>query len=267
MNRKINTDALIQLIILISTAFLLSYALISQRISNYVHPRYYLGLWIAIILLVFFALSLIPKLKKARHNVNISHYLIFVIPIAAALIFPSAEVISNDMAVAESNLPAATSEQQSTENETSEFGNNQATENPDSHQDASEKYEQYKVDDIVVIKDDVFADWFFDTYAHLDDFTGKRYQYLAQVYSMDDFKANQFLAGRNFMVCCAADLAGYGIICESDQRNALADQEWITVTGTISSYEYNGHSVPMLTNVSFTRTAAPEVGYIYYKNY
>lgn len=266
MNRKINTDALIQLIILISTAFLLSYALLSKQINDYVHPRFYLGLWISIIILVFFAVSLIPKIKKARHNVNIGHYLIFVIPIAAALIFPSAEVISKDMSIAESNLSAA-SEQQSTENKTSAFGNNEATKKPDSNEDASKKYEQYKVDDIVVIKDDVFADWFFDTYAHLDDFTGKRYQYLAQVYSMDDFKANQFLAGRNFMVCCAADLAGYGIICESNLRNELVDQEWITVTGTVSSYEYNGYPVPMLTNVSITKAEAPEVGYIYYNNY
>ena len=265
MNKKINTDALIQLIILILTVVLLSYALITKKINAYVHPRYYLGLWLSIIILVFFALSLIPKIKKARHNVSISPYLIFIIPLAAALFFPSGEVISKDVTMIESSLSTTTSEQPIAENKPTTTDT--IEEQSDSNEDASEKYEHYKVDDVVQINDDVFSAWFFDTYAHLDDFTGKRYQYLAQVFSMDDFKDNQFLAGRNFMVCCAADLAGYGIICESNLRNELVDQEWIMVTGTITSYQYNGHPVPMLTDVTITKTEVPEVGYIYYKNY
>ncbi|WP_041669225.1 TIGR03943 family putative permease subunit [Acetobacterium woodii] len=267
MKRKINIEASIQFIILISIAFLLIYAMLSKKINYYVHPRFYIGLWITIIILILFALSLISKIGKARHNVNIKHYLIFVIPIAMALIFPSAGVISKDMSMGESNLLGATSEQQVEEKTMTSVFKNESTENSDSKEDASEKYEQYKVGDVVVIKDDVFADWFFDTYAHLDNFVGKRYQYLAQVYSKDDFKEDQFLAGRNFMVCCAADLAGYGIMCESNRRSELTDEEWVTVTGTISAYQYNDHLVPMFNDVTITKAEAPEVGYIYYKNY
>ena len=75
----------------------------------------------------------------------------------------------------------------------------------------SEKYAQYEVDGVIVINDDIFADWYCDVYDNLDEFVGKKCQYLAQVYSMEDFEENQFLAGRYFMVCCAADLVGYGI--------------------------------------------------------
>ena len=131
----------------------------------------------------------------------------------------------------------------------------------------SEKYAQYEVDGVMVINDDIFADWYCDVYDNLDEFVGKKCQYLAQVYSMEDFEENQFLAGRYFMVCCAADLVGYGIVCETDIRSELKDEEWITVTGTISEYEYNGYMVPLLTDVTITEGEAPDVEYIYYNNY
>ncbi|MPM86855.1 hypothetical protein SDC9_133947 [bioreactor metagenome] len=84
---------------------------------------------------------------------------------------------------------------------------------------------------------------------------------------MEDLKENQFLAGRYFMVCCAADLVGYGIVCESDIRSDLEDEEWITVTGTIQTCEYNGNIVPILKDVTITKAEAPAVEYIYYNNY
>lgn len=97
----------------------------------------------------------------------------------------------------------------------------------------SEKYAQYEVDGVMVINDDIFADWYCDVYDNLDEFVGKKCQYLTQVYSMEDFEENQFLAGRYFMVCCAADLVGYGIVCETDIRSELKDEEWITVEQSV----------------------------------
>jgi putative membrane protein len=83
---------------------------------------------------------------------------------------------------------------------------------------------------------------------------------------MEEFDDKHFLAGRYFMVCCAADLVGYGIACESDIRSELKDDEWITVKGSITEYDYNGYQVPMLTEVTITKAKAPEVEYIYYNN-
>jgi putative membrane protein len=119
----------------------------------------------------------------------------------------------------------------------------------------------------MVINDDIFAKWYCDVYDNLDAFKGKKCKYLAQVYSVEDFEENQFLAGRYFMVCCAADLVGYGMVCESDKRSELKDEEWITVEGTIGEYEYNGYMVPLLTDVTITEAEAPDVTYIYYNNY
>ena len=301
MGRKKNTEAMIQFIILIGIAFLLIYAMLSKKVNYYVHPRFYIGLWISTIILILFAISLVSKIEKARHNVNIRHYMIFAIPLAAALLFPATGVNSKDMTMSDGNLSASTSENQTDENideeeatdtNTDSYSNDNMTENYDStgyseeigassgttqenaenttteeanvEEDVFEKYSQYEVDGVLVIGDDIFADWYLDVYDHLDSFVGKKCQYLAQVYSMEDFEENQFLAGRYFMVCCAADLVGYGIVCESDIRSELKDKEWITVTGTITDYQYNGYSVPMLTDVTIAEAEAPEVEYIYY---
>ncbi|HEX3021676.1 MAG TPA: hypothetical protein VHP81_04705, partial [Lachnospiraceae bacterium] len=113
-------------------------------------------------------------------------------------------------------------------------------------------------------KDDIFSDWFFDVHDNLDAFLGKRYQYLAQVFSIDGLEENQFLAGRSFMVCCAADLEGYGILCESDIRSEFKDEDWIMVTGTLDQYEYEGSMLPKLINITIEKAKAPEVEYIYY---
>jgi len=292
MRRK-NIEAIVQIVILIVIACLLIEAMISKKVNYYVHPRFYLGIWGSIVIVILFAISLISKVRKARHNVNVRHYMIFVIPLAAALLFPATGVNSKDMTIANSNITASNSEQKNTNSKTdnastgdtdSETYNEEASTDEDDAiastqetqganvteketSDISEKYAQYEKDGVMVINDDIFADWYCDIYDNLDDFIGKKCQYLAQVYSMEDFGENQFLAGRYFMVCCAADLVGYGITCESDIRSELKDEEWITVTGTISQYEYNGNMVPLLTDVTITKAEAPDVEYVYYNNY
>ncbi|MEA4973001.1 MAG: TIGR03943 family protein [Candidatus Metalachnospira sp.] len=284
MGRKKNTEAIVQIFILIAIACLLIYAMISKKVTYYVHPRFYFGIWISIIILILFATSLISNIKKARHNVNVKHYMIFAIPLAAALLFPAAVVNSKDMTMASSDIEPSKSEQENTNTEAdkntiddsnTDANSNDTTSpvqnNEDSastqESDLSEKYTQYETDGVMIINDDIFAEWMDDVYNNPNDFSGNKCQYLAQVYSMEDLKENQFLAGRYFMVCCAADLVGYGIVCESDIRSDLEDEEWITVTGTIQTCEYNGNIVPILKDVTITKAEAPAVEYIYYNNY
>ena len=310
MGRKKNTEAIIQIFILIAIVSLLIYAMISKKVNYYVHPRFYIGIWFSIIILILFAASLISKVEIARHNVNVRHYMIFVIPLAAALLFPASGVSGKDMTMMNSNRSESESTQKNTYSVIDDNTNSVTDENvaddmntdsyPDDHLtseeesmdiadmtsdtadnlqetkdvnvvgevtgDISEKYTQYEQDGVMVINDDIFAEWYCDVYDSLDAFKGKKCKYLAQVYSMEDFEENQFLAGRYFMVCCAADLVGYGIVCESDKRIELKDEEWITVEGTIGEYEYNGYMVPLLTDVTITEAEAPDVMYIYYNN-
>jgi len=297
MWKKKNTEAIVQISILSGIAILLAYGMISKKMNYYVHPRFNAGILVTIVILFLFSISLIPNIKRARHNANINHYIIFVIPILVALIFSSSagnsinrgnnnistalNIGSNEVPskeLADSNTDTIDNEDLSEKSDSStnydgtdslsdDNVSNNTVDNADEDamgSDISEKYAQYEVDGITVINDDVFQDWNADIYDNLDCFVGKKYQYLAQVFSMDDFEGNQFLAGRYFMVCCAADLAVYGIICESDARSGLKEEQWITVTGTIKKYEYNDTVIPMLTDVTITEAEAPASEYIYY---
>jgi len=293
MFRKKNIEAIIQIIILIAIAFLLLNAMLSNKVSYYVHPRYNFGIWSSIIILLIFAISILSNIKKARHNVNTVHYMIFVVPLIAALIFPASGVSGKDMTIANSisesdsvnindkNNENATNSVRTDSKDNTEDNDNinsdittekdSATNNSEgenaSDYDVSEKYIEYEENGVMIINDDIFAEWLGDVYDNLDDFEGKRCQYIAQVYSMDGLEENQFLAGRYFMVCCAADLVGYGIVCESDKRSEFTDDEWITVTGTIEKLNHDGEEVPMITDVTISEAEAPPVEYIYFNNY
>lgn len=320
--KKTNWETIIQTFVLVLAAILLGYGLISGKVNKFVHPRFNIGLWISIVVLLFFAVSILFDRKKGRHNINIKQYIVYLIPLILAIAFPPIAAGNTEMVLADSktssnaeinysqsesdgdieqnnnklensqdkqNLSSAEEDDNQKSYNNTQYSNvdeylqdtqdtqdtqenqdtqdNQESKEENKKTDTSDVYHTNEVNGSYVIDDDVFADWFMDLYDHLDDFVGERYQFLAQVYSMDDLKENQFLAGRNFMVCCAADLVGYGLICNSDMRSELKENEWITVTATISKCEYDGSEVPMLKDAVITKAKAPKVEYIYYNNY
>lgn len=315
MGRKKNPEGIVQIIILAVFMILLVTGMLSGKVNYYIHPRYNAGIWVSIIILFFFILSLFSDLKKSRHNVRLNSYVIFAIPILIAVMFPAAEIGKTEMSVAKGAVssPSVPGNSDSYKDNTAvtDSGNSVSdntaspeteedsidyTNNPDNaltysydtedpaaqtqegtgvledeetkvYDDVSEKYKGAVTDGATVIDDEYFASWYYDTYDHLKDFVGKRYQYLAQVYPSDDFGKNRFLAGRYIMVCCAADAAGYGIICENKSSGELKENEWVTVTGTIAEYDYQGTKIPMLTDTVITKAKAPKEEYVYYNFY
>ncbi|MGB8452566.1 MAG: hypothetical protein WCD89_09545 [Anaerocolumna sp.] len=53
-------------------------------------------------------------------------------------------------------------------------------------------------------------------------------------------------------------------MCESDMRSELKEDQWITVTATISKCIYEGSEVPLLKDAVIKKTKAPKDEYIYY---
>lgn len=288
MKKRTNSETVMQIIILVLTAFFLLYGMISGKVNKFVHPRFHIGLWISIIVLLLFAIGMLTERKKGRHNANVQQYCIFLIPLIFALIFPSIGTSNVDIVLA-GNKPSVNADNNTQNSQLEEQEDSTYSEDWEDSQmisedapssdvnedmqeiqetqdtvDRSEIYNTKEVDGTYVIEDDIFADWFMDVYDNLDDFVGQKYQFLAQVYPMEGLAENQFLAGRYLMVCCAADLVGYGIICESDIRSELKEDQWITVKGTIVQCEYDGALVPMLIDVTITDAEVPKVEYIYY---
>ena len=290
--KKINRDAISQIIILGVTIFLILYGLVSKTMNKYVHPRFNIGLWLSVLVLLIFLISIMRDNTQGRHNSSYQRYLIYLLPLVVALLFKPVAISNTEMVLADrlsSEDKKESKEREQMGQDEANYSNvdeylratNEQQENQDSSgqqetskqqdggkaADASDIYQAKEAGGYYIIGDDEFADWFMDLYEHTDDFIGEKYQFLAQVFTMDDLSENQFLAGRNFMVCCAADLVGYGLICESDIRKELQENQWIIVKATISECEYEENEVPMLVDTEIEATEAPKVEYIYYNSY
>ncbi|BCJ96047.1 hypothetical protein acsn021_36160 [Anaerocolumna cellulosilytica] len=312
MRRKKNAEVIVQFIILIAMAVLLAMGMITGKVKYYVHPRYHWGIWLSIGVLFVFAFSVLGELKKARHNVNLKQYLIYVLPVFIVLLFP-VQGVTQRVGNAQVNVfggnqitgtagygktDLALDEAPESNDNTGSFDSteslNEYTEDTgedvintledsvsqdtslydtsdlqavNTYDDMSEKYAGEVLDGATIIKDDYFASWYYDTFDYLEDFIGKRYQFTAQVFYLEGLRENQFLAGRYVMVCCAADVSGFGLICETDRIKELKEEEWIQVTGTIKEGTYNGSKVPVLTDVEITGIEAPADEYVYYNFY
>ncbi len=282
-----NIDNICKIVILLALAGLLLYELISGKIYYYVHPRYLPGLWLSVVVLVIFAISLLMERKRGRHNSSVSQYGLYAVPIVLALLFPVIQGGNGNIAIAQSSIgrdinnntnagqELSEEEDSSTDAEVTEADTNDAEEEIDSFgnteivqpaepEDKSQKYAVKAENGAVLISDEEYAAWYYDLYDYLDDFKGKRYQFTAQVFPLEGLKENQFLAGRYIMTCCAVDLTGYGLISESDLAGGFKENEWLTVTGTIGEYEYNGMKVPYLTDIEVEKATAPKEEYVYY---
>ncbi len=281
-----NIDNICKIVILLALTGLLLYELISGKIYYYVHPRYLPGLWLSVVVLLVFAISLLMERKRGRHNSSVSQYGLYAVPIVLALLFPVIQGGNGNIAIAQSSIGRDTNntsagqelseeEDSSTDAEVTEADTNDAEEEIDSFgnteivqpaepEDKSQKYAVKAENGAVLISDEEYAAWYYDLYDYLEDFKGKRYQFTAQVFPLEGLKENQFLAGRYIMTCCAVDLTGYGLISESDLAGGLKENEWLTVTGTIGEYEYNGMKVPYLTDIEVEKATAPKEEYVYY---
>lgn len=288
--KKINREMLIQSVILVISACFIAFGLVSGIINKYVHPRFNPGLWVSVIILFVFAFSILNDNRKGRHNVNWQKYLICIVPLIFAVAFPitsatnsnmvmygnalSASIQNNNQGILKdeqkvnndqnkSKTAAAVKKKNGIQN-TQQAGTDQKSGGGKGKTDFSDAYHGNKINGGYKITDRYFANWFFDLYYHQNDFIGERYQFLAQVYNMKKLKNNQIVAERKFMICCAADMVDYGLICECNDKSLFKNNEWITVTGTVTKEKYNGSEVPVLKNTVIKQAKAPKVEYVYY---
>lgn len=283
-----NTEVLLQMIILLCMSLFLIYQLITNKINYYVHPRYRLGIWGCAVILFIFAIKLMFELKKGRHNSNSRKYAIYFLPLALALLFPVVEGGNADKVIAKSTTPSTIGDVSNLAEQIEDTGTDLSTDPNNNGNDSTEEYDYLfdeegtgyeepedkslkyptdMVDGAIRIDDEYFSGWYYDLFDYLEDFKGKRYQFLAQVYSMEGLEEDEFLAGRYIMVCCATDLTGYGIVCKSDMRKELKEDQWILITATIDEYDYEGTKIPFLADPVIEEAEAPEEEYVYYNFY
>ena len=105
----------------------------------------------------------------------------------------------------------------------------------------------------IIADNEDFLDWTDAVYKDPFDFEGWRIEITGMVFYDSQFmEENEFIPARLLMVCCAADLVPYGLICRYDDAHNLEKGEWVTVHGTLSVGTYHGNPEPHILVESIT---------------
>lgn len=109
------------------------------------------------------------------------------------------------------------------------------------------------------LDDGGFAVMCIDSMERYEAYDGKTVHFIAGAYQMRDSGDNQFVAGRQFMTCCEADLTFLGIICRYRDACRLKNKEWVEITGKLCVIydELLKRCLPACTVVELKKVDAP----------
>jgi uncharacterized repeat protein (TIGR03943 family) len=72
----------------------------------------------------------------------------------------------------------------------------------------------------------------------------------------------QFGVSRFAISCCSADASPYGVMAKFGKASEFATDEWVTVTGKLSTAAYNGIEIIQIDVTKITKISPPEDPYV-----
>lgn len=115
----------------------------------------------------------------------------------------------------------------------------------------------------IFVDDDRYVailDIFYDQ-QHL--FVGKEVEVTGFVYKEPEFKENQLVIARFGISCCVADAVVYGIFSTMENAQNVKEDEWVKVTGTLSTTHFQDSELPYLQISHVEKVEQPENPYVY----
>ncbi|WP_027085601.1 TIGR03943 family putative permease subunit [Cohnella panacarvi] len=94
--------------------------------------------------------------------------------------------------------------------------------------------------DPIRVQDDRFIETLTALDLYKQAFIGRTVQIQGFVYRERGMNNRQFSVTRFAMSCCSADAYPYGILVKDDNAYSIEENEWVSVTGTLSLASYNG---------------------------
>ncbi|MGN1042507.1 MAG: GTP-binding protein [Christensenellales bacterium] len=93
---------------------------------------------------------------------------------------------------------------------------------------------------VISLKLSDFGAFYVDTFDNKDRYDGKIVETVCQAAISRGFPPNTFVAGRQAMTCCAADIQFIGHLCAYDNRFKVKNKSWIYLTARIHYIEVPG---------------------------
>ena len=249
MLRRINNLILFKVLTLglFSSYFL--YTIIGGKVRLYLNPKLIPLLFLCAILFILIGLVLLGDIHKSTRKSKVNRsMMIFLFPIILVCIFP-AKAISSDTKLAQINegiikKPSANISLKSDENH--------LIENDFVLQDGK-----------IIPQESNFVKWEEEIYTNTKKYEGKTIEFRGFVYKEKTFRADEFVAGRSMMICCAADIQLVGYMCHYKNAENLQKNGWYNFTCKITEGTYKGEKIPLLEILNAKETEIPENEYVY----
>ncbi|OPA73913.1 TIGR03943 family protein [Paenibacillus selenitireducens] len=300
--RKINADSIhhfTRAFILLGFAVMIGYLVISGQIQLYVVPQLEIYLKITGVILLLIAIfqlyiSIISLNKKVilcdcgddhshshdhsdghNHDLprgwwkNIAFYGLFILPLLLGLALPNIALAGSLVQTKGIHLGGASL---STGMKQGAFVELDGNEDPELK--AKFKTDVYNKDyaklgmklyqeDTIVMKDEWFIEKLQALNTFVGNFVGKPITIKGFIYREAGMTGTEFIIGRMAMTHCIADISPYGIIAESMDASAYADDSWVSISGIIEATDHQGQKVMKINVEKIEPADAPEVPYVY----
>lgn len=116
--------------------------------------------------------------------------------------------------------------------------------------------------DVIKIEDKQFIETLTTIDLYRTAFLGKTLQISGFVYRENDMGARQFGVSRFAINCCSADASPYGIMVNFGKADTLETDEWVTVTGKLSTTLYNDIEIIQINVDKVVKINPPEEPYV-----
>ncbi|CAG9622421.1 TIGR03943 family putative permease subunit [Sutcliffiella rhizosphaerae] len=128
-------------------------------------------------------------------------------------------------------------------------------------------YEEIKAEmlkmDTIIVDDERYIPMMNILDVHMDEFEGKRIEMIGFVYREEDFTKDQFVVARFGLSCCVADASVYGTLSNMIGADELKNDEWVKISGTVSTTQYNNFFLPYIHVDTLEKVEQPDSPYIY----
>lgn len=248
--KRLNKEEGIGFLVLLGWSLYLFYLLKTGKIIQFIHPKRLFVMWVAeagLALLTVFQLTKVFKLSN--HQTGVKKYvpLSIVLMCGAITLTPYTIVAKADKVTIESVSSAENQMIESSETGTATI-------------------DKTSLDELV-FDDDNYTKLLYDVQQAPEQYEGKKVKAVGFVYREASFTDTEFVVGRMYMLCCAADAQLIGLMGQWDKAASLEDGQWVSVEGTLATQYYQEDDmkgiIPIIKITELRPIEEPENPYIY----
>ncbi|EZP76758.1 hypothetical protein H839_09188 [Parageobacillus genomosp. 1] len=126
-----------------------------------------------------------------------------------------------------------------------------------------QRMEQLKKQNVIEMKEDVFAPYYEEIENHPKSYRGKKIKVSGFVYKEAGLSPHQLVISRFLITHCLADASIIGILTEFEKASLYKPNTWMEIEGTLQITKYNGVEVPVIKADKWKVIPQPSQPYIY----